>query len=468
MTSKFHRKRQNHVLVTVLGIMIVGFFSSLNFAQDTELRELSLQSAQEYAVQHSYDSTRSLLDIQAADKRMKETIRTGFPQLNSNISYMNNLELATVLIPDFIGGNWDEKIPVQFGTQHNANLSFTLNQLVFNGSYIVGLKAAKIYRQLADQNYERTQLDVLETVTNTYYLILVAEESERVLISNIDNLEKTHYEILERYKEGFVEKTDADLVQISVTTLKNALQTIIRQREVAYQLLKFQMGLDLNEEIVLTDKLEDIIQQIDISEATNTEFDLQQNIDYRLLETQEKLSKMALKNEKAQYYPTVSAFYSFQLNAFRDDFTFLDFEEDWFRTQVLGLSVNFPVFRSGVQKAKVAQASIAMKQAQNAKVQVSQGLTVDAARARSALDSAYENYLNTEENMGLSERVYEVTLIKYNEGVASSLDLTQTNDRYLLAQSEFIQAMSELLTAKNRLDRLNNNYQIIQAKDEQS
>jgi len=226
--------------------------------------------------------------------------------------------------------------------------------------------------------------------------------------------------------------------------------------------------LDLNEEIVLTDKLEDIIQQIDISEATNTEFDLQQNIDYRLLETQEKLSEMALKNEKAQYYPTVSAFYSFQLNAFRDDFTFLDFEEDWFRTQVLGLSVNLPIFRSGVQKAKVAQASIAMKQAQNAKVQVSQGLTVDAARARSALDSAYENYLNTEENMGLSERVYEVTLIKYNEGVASSLDLTQTNDRYLLAQSEFIQAMSELLTAKNRLDRLNNNYQIIQAKDERS
>jgi outer membrane protein TolC len=446
--------------------MAAGFFSSLIFAQDTAVRELSLQSAQKYAVQHSYDSTRSLLDIQAADKQMKETLRTGFPQIYSTVDYMNNLELATILIPDFFSGNFDEKIPVQFGTQHNANLNFTFNQLVFNGSYIVGLKAAKIYRQLADQNHERTQLDILETVTNTYCLILVAEETEKILNSNIDNLEKNHYEIMERYKEGFVEKTDADLVQISLTSLKNRLQTIVRQKEVTYQLLKFQMGLDLNEQIMLTDKLEDIIQQIDISEATNAEFDLQQNIDYKLLETQERLSEMALKNEKAKYYPTISAFYAFQLNAFRDEFSFFNFQEDWFRTQIMGLNINFPVFQSGVQRAKVAQASIALKQAQNAKTQASQGLTVEAARARSALNSAYENYLNMKENMGLSKRVYEVTLVKYNEGVASSLDLTQTNDRYLLAQSEFIQAMSELLTAKNRLDRLYNNYQINQTKDE--
>ena len=466
MTSKFHGKRPHLVFIAILGIMAAGFFSSFIFAQNTGVREFSLQDAQEYAVRHSFDSTKSLLDIQAAEKQMKETIRTGFPQIYSNLDYMNNLELATILIPDFFSGNFDEKIPVQFGTQHNANLNFTFNQLVFSGSYIVGLKAAKIYRQLANQNHERTQLDILETVTNTFYLILVAEETERILNSNIDNLERNHYEIMERYKEGFVEKTDADLVQISLTTLKNRLQSVVRQKEVTYQLLKFQMGLDLDEQIVLTDKLEDIIQQIDISETANTEFDLQQNIDYRLLETQEMLTEMALKNEKARYYPTISAFYSFQLNAFRDEFSFFNFQEDWFRTQIMGLNINFPVFQSGVQRAKVAQASIALKQAQNAKAQASQGLAVDVARAKSALDSAYENYLNTKENVGLSKRVYEVTLIKYNEGVASSLDLTQTNDRYLLAQSDFIQAMSELLTAKNRLDRLYNNYQINQAKDE--
>lgn len=464
--SNFYPKRRSRVLVTFLWIAMAGFFSGFIRAQNPGVRELSLQSAQEYAIQNSYDIRRSELDIQAAQKKVKETLLTGFPQVNSNISYLNNLELATVLIPDFIGGNYDEKIPVQFGTQHNANVNFTLNQLVFNGSYIVGLRTSRIFRQLADQNYERTRLNTLETVTNTYYLILVAEETERVLLSNITNLKKTHFEIRERYKEGFVAETDADLVQISVTTLKNSLQTVVRQKEVAYKLLKFQMGLDLSEQIVLTDKLEDILQQIDISEARNAEFDLLQNIDYKLLETQEKLSEMALKNERAQYFPTVSAFYSFQWNAFRDAFTFLNFEERWFRTQVLGLNISIPVFRSGAQRAKVAQASIALEQARTARIQASQGLTVEAASARSALDSAYENYLNTKENMKLAEKVYDVTLIKYNEGVASSLDLTQAHDKYLMAQSDYIQAMSGLLTAKNKLDRLNDNYQTFQTKDE--
>jgi len=454
------------LIITILWLLSSGFFPKLFCAQSPRVRELSLQSAQEYAVQYSYNIRRSELDIQAAQKKVRETVLTGFPQVNSNMSYLNNLELATVLIPDFIGGNYDEKIPVQFGTQHNANVTFTLNQLVFNGSYLVGLKTSRIFRQLADQNYERIQLEILETVTNTYCLILVAEETEKILSSNIANLEKTHYEIRERYREGFVAETDADLVQISVTTLKNSLQTVLRQKEVAYKLLKFQMGLDLSEQIVLTDRLEDILQQVDVSKEANIEFDLRQNIDYKLLETQEKLSEMALKNEKAQYFPTISAFYSFQWNAFRDAFTFLDFQERWFRTQVLGFNINIPIFRSGAQRAKVAQASIALEQARIAKTQASQGLTVEAASARATLYSAHENYLNTKENMRLAKRVYDVTLIKYNEGVASSLDLTQAHDKYLMAQSDYIQAMSGLLTAKNRLDRLNSNYQTLQAKDE--
>ncbi|UCE21603.1 MAG: TolC family protein [Candidatus Aminicenantes bacterium] len=465
MITKLNRRWQDLLLITVMTIIAAGFFSNHVHAQNAAGQEFSLRAAQKYAVEHSYDTQRSQLDILAAQKKRKETFLTGFPQLYSTVDYMNNLELATVLIPNFFEGKFDEKIPVQFGTQHNASVNFVLNQLVFNGSYIVGLKASKIYRQLADQNHERTQLDILEIVTNTYYLILVAEESERILNSNIENLEKTHYEIRERYKEGFVAETDADLVQISVIKLKNTLQTIVRQKEIGYQLLKFQMGLDLNEQIVLTDELEDIIQQIDISETGDTEFNLEQNIDYRLLETQEKLSEMALKNEKAQYYPTISAFYTFQWNAFRDEFTFFNFKEDWFRTQVLGLNISIPVFRSGVQKAKVAQAHIALEQAQNAKLQASQGLSVEAASAKSNLDSAYENYLNTMENVELSKKVYDTTLIKYNEGVASSLDLTQANDKYLAAQSDFIQAMSGLLTAKNKLDRLNSNYQIMLEKD---
>ncbi len=465
-TSRFIRKRLGHLLFLVLGMMTVGHFSNPIHAQSPEVQGFSLRSAQEFAIEHSYDTLRSQMDIQAAKKKVQETVFSGFPQLSSSVDYMNNLELATVLIPNFFEGKFEEKIPVQFGTRHNVSAGFTLSQLIFNGSYFVGLKTSKIFRQLADQNHTRTQLEILQTVTDTYYLILVSEESERILSSNLANLEKTHYEIRERYKEGFVAETDADLVQISVTKLKNSLQAIVRQKEVAYKLLNFQMGLDLSAQIALTDKLEDVLQQIDISKTANTEFDLEQNIDYKLLETQEQFSKMALQNEKAKYFPTITAFFSYQWSAYRDEFNILNFQERWFRTKVLGVSINIPLFTSGVQRAKVAQASIALKQARTARIQASHGLTVEAASVKSALDSAYENYLNTKENMGLAQRVYDVTLIKYNEGVASSMDLTQAHDKYLMAQSEFIQAMSGLLTTKNKLDRLNNNYDVIQVKGE--
>ncbi len=456
--SKFFWKSSQLLFSLIIGILAVGFVPGPVLGQDSGVREFSLQSAQEFAVTHSYDRKKSQLDIQTAQKQMRETLAIGLPQVESSIGYINNLKIATVLIPNFFEGKFDELIPVQFGTQHNTNVNFMVSQLIFNGSYFVGLQAAKIYKQLANQNHERTKLNVIETVTNTYYLILVTTESEKILSENLSNLEKTLYEINELHKEGFVAETDADLVQISVTKLKNSLQTIKRQQDVAYKLLKFQMGLDLNEEILLTDKLDKILEQIDMDSLQNTGFNLEDNIDYNLLKTQERLTEMDLKNEKMKYLPTVAAFMNFQWNAMRNSFNFFSSDEKWYQTQLLGVNVNIPIFKSGAQKTKVQKAAIAVEQARNAKLQAAEGLSLEAARAKSDLDSAYENYIHTQANMELSNKVYDVTLVKYKEGVASSMDLTQAHNTFLMAQSEFIQTMSILLTAKNKLDRLNSNY----------
>jgi outer membrane protein TolC len=300
----------------------------------------------------------------------------------------------------------------------------------------------------------------METVTQTYYLILVSQESEKIIQGNLQNLEKTLYEIRERFKEGFVEETDADVIQISVTGLKNNLQYLQKQTETAYQLLKFQMGIDLSEEIELTDRLDDIITAQDIKYALDEGFNLEDNIEYRLIQTQEKLAEMNLRNERAQYWPTVGAFYTLSWAAQRNRFNFLDFNERWYRSQALGVNLNIPIFKSGTQKAKVQQASIALDQARQTTLQVAQGLLLEETQAKNTLSSAYENYINIRENMELSRKVYDKTLIKYQEGLASSTDLTQANDRYLAAQSSYIQAMSELLEAKNALDRIRNDYQV--------
>jgi len=450
---------RNHLICFLCLVLVIsGAAIHAGQVEKKEIKPFSLISAQQYAVQHSYNIRKSKLDVAAAQKKLKEIVASGLPQVSSGISYMNNLELATILIPNFFEGKFDEKIPVQFGTQHTANFNFTVQQLIFNGSYFVGLQTASIYRRLADQGLEQTQLDVKETVTSTYYLILVSEESEKILKANRGNLEKTLYEIREIYNEGFVEETDVDLLQISATRLKNSLQTVQRQKEIAYNLLKFQMGIEIEENISLTEKLEDILSRVDVVKFVEADFDLESNLDYKLLVTQEKLSELALKNEKSKYFPTVAAFYTYQRSAMRDTFNFFNFEKNWFRAQFFGVNIDIPIFKSGAQKARVQQAAITLDQMRNAREQAAQGILLEASRARVNLKSAYENYLNTKENMALSEKVYNATLTKYREGMASSMDLTQANDKYLQSQSDYIQAMAALLNAKNSLDKISNNY----------
>jgi len=428
-------------------------------ASPQEPAAFSLREARDYALQYNYDAQKSQLDLLAAQKKIRETIGIGLPQINSSLGYTNNMELPTMLIPDFFGDP-SEFIEIQFGTQHNANLNFQVQQLVFNGSYFVGLQTSRIFKQLATEGLERTRLDVVETVSQTYYLILVSQESQEIIQGNIQNLEKTLYEIRELYKEGFVEETDADVIQISVTALKNSLQNLQKQTETAYQLLKFQMGVDLSEGIRLSDGLEEIISAQDIEKALAGSFYMEDNIDYRLIQTQEGLAQMNLKNERAQYWPSVAAFYSLAWNAQRNSFNFFDFNNRWYRSQAVGLSLNFPLFKSGTQRARVQQASIALDQARKTVQQVSQGLLLEEAQAKNELSSAFENYINVRDNMELAQKVYDKTLIKYQEGLASSTELTQASDRFLSTQSSYIQAMAALLNAKNKLDRLHSKYEV--------
>ena len=452
------KKRIHQILAySALIILTIGIINKFSWAED-QIKNFSLSEARSYALQHNYDAIKSLLDLETAKNKLRETVASGLPQLTSTINYNNNLKLATSLIPNFFDGKPEEKIPVQFGTQHNASANITVQQMVFSGSYFVGLQTSNIYRQMAEQSLELTNLDIKETVTETYFLILISKENEKILGANLTNLEKTAFEIKERNKEGFVAQTDVDLIQISVTTLKNGLQTAQKQTEIAYKLLKFQMGLDLEERIGLSDTLDSIEETFDIQKSLDAEFSIEDSIDYNFLATQEKLAEMALKNEKVKSLPTVAAFFTYQQNAFRDSFNFFNFQKKWFPLQILGVTVSIPIFTSGARKARIQQAALSLEKAKTSRIQATQALKLENEQAKTNLSSSYENYLNAKANMGLSEKVYDSTLIEYKEGMSSSMELTQAYDKYLNSQSQYIQALSALFKAKNQLDRMTNNY----------
>ncbi len=427
-------------------------------APPKEPLRLSLQAARDYALKHSFEVRRAGLETEAARQKLRETVASGLPQISSGLGYNNNMILATSLIPNFFEGKPEEKIPVQFGTQHNASANIQVQQLIFNGSYLVGLQTSKVYTGLADTAKELAELNVQEAVTGTYSLILVAGENEKILRATLANVEKTRREIAELHKEGFVAETDVDLIQIAVNQLRAGLQTVEQQKDIAVKLLKFQMGLELDAEVVLTDTLEVLMASVDVERALDSRFDPARSVELELAGFQERLAEKAMKNQRAGSWPSVSAFFTFQQSAYRDRFNFLSPGQRWFPLSILGVNVNVPLFRSGLQKARTAQAELALEQAREARNQAARGLELEVEQAKTRLSTAWENHRNAKDNMDLAARVYDVTLEKYREGVASSLELTQANDKFLQAESAYIQALSELLNAKNRFDRVTNSY----------
>ena len=321
----------------------------------------------------------------------------------------------------------------------------------------MGLQASKIYLNLMEQNLKRSQLDVEETVTQTYYLILVTEENLRILEESLQNLEKTHYEIEESFKEGFVEETDVKQLQISVTQLKNTINTVKRQIDVTYKLLKFQIGIDLDKEITLTEKLDEIVDKVNVPDLISREFVLQDNINYRLMTTQLNLARMNLQNEKG-FLPVISGFASYQRNAQRNAFNFFDKDKDWYKTTIVGVNVGLPLFTSGSRLYRAQQAQIAIRQAEINRIKAQQGLLLQYDQSKTNLIANLENYKNANNNVGLAKEVYDITLEKYHEGVSTSMELIQAHNQYLTAQSGYITAKSELLNAKSKLDKLLDNY----------
>lgn len=442
--------------ITIVISVLIGF--SVISAQENSVKQFSLEEAVDYAVQNNYDAVNAKLSIDAAKAQLREIVATGFPQISGSVEYNNMFEIPTQLIPDFISGNYDQYIPVKFGLRHNATVGITVTQLIFSGSYIVGLQASNAYLSLQEQNNKRSELDVAQSVTQNYYLVLLVEENQRILNQSLENIKKIHYEVEESFKEGFVEDTEVKQLQISVTQLENSLNTLAQQLDVSYKLLKLQMGIDINKNIKLTEKLEDILRMVNISSLIKSEFDIRKNVEFQLIESRVKLSELSLKNEWSKFLPTIAAFGTYQYNAQRAKFNFFDPNEDWYNTGIIGVKLEMPIFNSGAKFFKVQQSRVELMQAENTKRKVEQALALQYSKVKSELKSNNDIFNNNKANMQLSKEVFDKTLEKYKEGISSNLELIQVHNQYLSSQSEYFKSMSDLLNTKNAMDRLFNNY----------
>ena len=416
----------------------------------------SLEEAMEFAVQNNLNAENARLEVDIADQRVWEATAAGLLQLNAAVNYNYNINLATTLIPDFLGDP-AEKIDVQFGTRHFATGGISASQLIFSGQYIVGLQTARIFREFSARNRQRTEQQVKEGVMQNYYLVLLGGNTLEALRGNLVNLRRTYRETRELFRIGLVEALDADQLEVSLTSLENSVRSMERQVEASRNLLKYQMGLERDREIILTDSLTALVSGIDFEAVQEQELSLEENIYFQILKDQEQLAMMDLKLKKTENLPSLSAFYSLDFTAQRDEFNFFRQDENWYRASVVGASLNIPLFSSGMRRAGISQKRIAYQQARNNRIYAAEGLRVEFLQARFDFVTAMDKYRSEQKNLELAAKVVRVTEKKYGAGLASSFDLTQVNDQYLSTLGDYTTAMVEVLNAKIRIDLLLNN-----------
>jgi outer membrane protein len=425
-------------------ILLFTVHTGFSLVRAQEELNLSLSAAQEYAIEYNKTLKNAGLAVDAAEKLVWESVAMGLPQVDASVDYSN-----------FLGA----EISIRFGEgspvttipfKPTSNLGITVGQLIFSGSYIVGLQTARIYKDLSESSYEKTELDIKEQVIRSYYTVLVAERTHEIIMQNLDNIRDVYNKTKAAYSVGMAEVTDVDQMAVQVTYLENAAKSAQRQIELAYNLLRLQLGAGVDTKLELTDNLDGILLRINFEATLADELDLNDNINYQIMYKQQMLSKKQVDLEKMNYLPTISGFYSRTQKILKPDF-------DMTPPNLVGLKMNIPIFSSGSRRAKVVQARINYETTLNNKSLLTDQLLIQEKQYRYNLRSGMEQYESQKENVEVSQRVYDNINLKYQQGLVSSLDLTTSNNNYLQAETGYINALIQLLNAQLDLNKLLNN-----------
>jgi outer membrane protein len=413
---------------------------------------LSLKEAQDYAVQHNRMANSARIDYQASKAALWETISSGLPQVSSSASFTDNLKQMVFLLPDFIGGT-DKKTPITMGSKFNSSFALQASMAIFNAPYYVGIETVKLANKIAETNVKSTELDVREAIASAYYLILIAEESLKILDNNLSNLQETLNSTRKMYSVGMVESTDVDQMVSNVTMIENSRSSLERTIELNYNLLRFQMGVPASTMMELSETLGNITEQLDIETLLSQDFNFTNNYSYKLIEGQEKLSALNLKSQKALVLPTLSGVITTTQTGMGDRLP----EIEWYNSSLYMFQLSVPIFASGQRYAKIRKAQFNFEKARNTKAMVTDQLMMQEKQLRFNLVNANNQYKSQKDNIEVSKRVYVSTENKYRQGMASSLDLTQANSNFLVAQNNYITSLMNLLQTKLAFDKLLNN-----------
>lgn len=410
----------------------------------------NLEAAIQYAWANSNTMKNAQLNIADAEEQIIERRAAGIPQLSGTLNFQRYLQVPQQALPDafvdFISAlNPGEPVEreVSFFLKNNFNATLNLDALVFDGTYLTALKAARTYRKYVLDELEVTKREVKNQVVDAYLPILLLNENLKILDANIENLNKLYNETQALYQEGFAEQLDVDRLELSLANLRVEKENLERRRELAIEGLKFAMNFPSTEPLTVEDDLESITAELDEQDMVNS-VQLENRPEYILANSGIELSELNTEQYKMGYYPTVRAFGSYaqtyQGNTSEDDF--------WAPQTLVGLSVNIPIFDGWDKKAKIQRARITTEQNLNQREDLKRSIELEVESARKTLETARKSLEAQKRNLDLARRIYETTQIKYREGVGSSLEVNQAEQSLYTSQTNYIQALYDLTVAR--------------------
>ncbi len=437
-------------------IIVIATFLCLGvFVNAQETQQFTLEQAQAYALEHNYEKSNADNDLLIAKKQVWETTGIGLPQITAEAKLQNFIDLPTSLVPASAfnpAAPADEYAELQFGTDYNNSVGISATQLLFDGSYLVGLKASKVYKEFAERNVAKTEIQVKEQVAQAYYLSLVADENKKILKESAKTTEDLLNQTTKIYEQGLIEEQNVDQLKLTLTDIKNSLASAERQIIIAKNLLKFQIGYDINSEIVLVDNIDGLLAFKDNENALTTQFDFNNHIDYQIIKTNEKLMKLNWSKEKFSFAPSLVAFFNHQQQNMSNELDMFS-GGTWYPQTLWGLSLTVPILQGTSRFAKTSQAKIDYLKAQTSAKQVEQSLILQAQQKQAEYTSALDIYNNQKEGLAIAEKINNQSIKKYNEGMISSLELAQTQNQYLQTEGKYIKALLDLFNAKSELNK---------------
>lgn len=447
------------MIAKIYFFLFILFGYQLNHAQ-TLPEAVSLEEALTYGEQNNRNVQKASMEIQKAYKDKWSTIAIGLPQISASANYQNFIELPTSLIPaQFFGGNEGEFAEVQFGTPQTMAAGITVEQLIFDGSYIVGLEASKIFLLISENIFEKTLLEIRKNIVNTYSSVLLAGENIQFLEKNKENLSKNLKELTQLFRNGFEEEESVEQLRLTLSSVEIQLRYVKNLEQITLKMLKLLMGFPTDSPLLLSDTLEKLTNESLFKIEVLKDLNLSNNIDVKIAKNNLLAETLLYRYERSKGLPRLSAFLNGNYTGNSETFSFTQSGQNWFGAALFGINLKIPVFSSLRRSALSQKAKITVSQAETDLTETQERVFVEVQAAKNEYQLAVENYFTNKENLALAGRIEQKNQTKYFEGIASSFELREAQLQLYNAQNNYLRSIQDVIQKKLYLETLLNTAQ---------